>query len=436
MEKGRFYFIILLILISFNLISSASLELTKSDYYQGETLQAELSGYFLEPINLNNFGIYEAEGVHKTPAESGLIKEGTKYFYYAVLPESIEGDYSIKVEDIRYYQNNKETTEPIIENFTISKTDKSYFSFNPGYISASNDFTIKIKSYNKDQEISVSLEGTDQKQTFTLGEGMEKIVYFSIEEITGFLKTNVKINSNQILTLIYGKNKTSNLTIIEDIHDIVKVYPKEINATLLKDRAYDFEILINNEVNYTIEDIVIFVDHEEIGINPERIEEIKEDEKAILNITIKAQSSFKSYIALRYEGSELEIPINIKITENSTNVDYIPIIESSKTCAEAGGVKCTASEEEICTGQTYFPTDYNSGETCCIGKCEKPTSSNGWLWGVLILVLLGVGGFFLYKKAKKNPDKEINIKGLFKRRTVDYNKRMSPEQVNRSLTKN
>jgi hypothetical protein len=101
-----------------------------------------------------------------------------------------------------------------------------------------------------------------------------------------------------------------------------------------------------------------------------------------------------------------------------------------KTCQNLGGVICNISNSESCVGTES--TSING--ICCIGECKIPAKSSAWIWGIVLLIFLGIGGWLLYKKSKlgQNSDKSREV---LQKRATDYEKRIAPTEVKRSLEK-
>ena len=295
-------FIILLVIPA---ISAIDIKLIKDSYQPLETLQAEISGNFINSLTIENLGLYK-EGTPRTmPSISGITQQGDTYYFYAVLPNQ-EANFSIKIENAKYTEAGVEKTTAIIKNFTIIKSNTSVLQINPGFVSTTNDFSIKIKSLYQKQDITATFG--EQTQSFSLNEDSEKTLVFSIKNITG--KKELKINTYTIPVFIINK--------------------------------------IQNQ-------------------------------------------------------SEIYIPDNSNISNNKTgNETKISTINLTTeeikflSCSDIGEI-CLDTQE--CDGTIKPSLDSGS---CCVGACkEKSTSSYGWVWAILILLVIGVVIYFFYSRGKK-----------------------------------
>jgi hypothetical protein len=99
------------------------------------------------------------------------------------------------------------------------------------------------------------------------------------------------------------------------------------------------------------------------------------------------------------------------------------------------GVKCDYLMGEQCSGVETYAYD----GICCLAECKTESSSKAWIWGLLILAVVAIGLWFLYKKSNKGLGKE-KPKEILNKRAEDYEKRVNPkqekaEEVDKSLTK-
>ena len=436
-KKSILILFIILMLNLVSIVSAVDISLTKSEYHSGETLQAEISGNFVDTLKLENIGIYREGSVHKSPAESGILKSESKYLFYAILPE-LEGKYSLKIENTRYKMGNVETQEPLIKNFSIKQSNSSYLSFSPGYILASKDFQVRIKAYNKEQEVNVEFSPSNFKQSFNLAYGEEKTVYISISGIENTTKSNVKINSYTIPTTINPPaiidEDTTKARPTRPIEDFLEVTPKKINATIIPESDYYFKLKLTNNEGIEV-DLNLSTSDKEIKVKPEKIENFWGEEE--VTVTVNSKKGLEGTITISYEDESIEIPISIYITKNQSKVDYNTVpLNKEKTCKSMNGQICNSTRKEICNGTVTYDS---LNQPCCTGRCiTKQSSSYSWIWGLLVLALIGVGLWFLYKKSKEDKSSK-KPREIINKRAEDYQKRMNPEpermEVRKGLTK-
>tara|TARA_Y100000034_G_C6903813_1_gene418809 strand:- start:486 stop:1553 length:1068 start_codon:yes stop_codon:yes gene_type:complete len=308
--------LVLLIALTINFISAVEIILSKEDYQPRETLQVEITGNFIDVLTKENILLYEQGTPRSQPVISDLIKQSDTYYFYAVLPNT-QNNFSLKIENARYTEAGEEKTETIVKDFKIKTTNDSVLQINPAVIKTSDDFSIKIKSLYKNQDISTSFE--DQEESFSLVEDNEKTIVFSIANID----------------------------------------------------AGDYDLIIND---YTIPVFIIKTTIEN---------ETEENETEETNQTIP--------------GTNVSKPEDFsELTEEEVE-EYIEDLgeTEAKSCSDIG-FKCEDDEE--CDGETVSSKDGN----CCLGKCEEEKErSFGWVWGILILLILGGGVAFFYLKSKR-----------------------------------
>ena len=197
---------ILLIFLIIPTILAIDVSLSKTTYQPQEIFQAEITGNFISLIS-SNVLIYKQDAAHSTPVISDLTKQGDVYYFYAILPNQ-EGNFSLNIENSQYTESGQTKTDTITKDFTIEKTNQSALSINPGFIIASEDFSIKIKSLNNNQQVSAELESTQEKKNVSLIQDSEKTISFSISTIES-IKTNLKINNYNIPVFIVKKTQSS-----------------------------------------------------------------------------------------------------------------------------------------------------------------------------------------------------------------------------------
>ncbi|MEK6885780.1 MAG: hypothetical protein AABX17_02335 [Nanoarchaeota archaeon] len=420
----------LCLFLSISLISSFDIPLTKTTYYPGEALQVEIPNAFIENLKTSDILIYAGNSAHSTPAESGLIKYDSKYHFYAVLPTT-PGEYSLRIEGVKYWDGSVQSEQPIIKNFSIVQTNSSYLSFIPGYIYTSNSFSVNVRAYNQDQEVTVEFSEINFKESFNLGYGDTKIVYFNVNNVKEQIKSSIKIGSYSVPVVILPgstsptpANETSPGLGDQSLSDLIAYDTDIINGTIFADLDYYYRIVIVNR-DKNIRGIKITSSDPEIKVSPSYIESLYKEE--LINITVNTKAPLDGYVRLATNDSAMTFPVKLELTtiqqEVGTNT---PSVNEEKTCTKLGGVICASGEK--CSGSRTSSVDSPIGN-CCIGDCSIPSSSSGyWIWGLLILAILGFVGWFLYQKANRGEGPEA-LQKLFKKQTIDYEKRMNPRPI-------
>ena len=420
MKKEQLIIPISFILVSLMIlpfISAIDIKLSKEVYHPGETLQAEIFGNFIS-LKPENILIYKQEIVHSNPVISDLTKQNEIYYFYAILPEK-EGNFSLRIENSQYIEEGEIKTDILIKNFTIEKTNKSALSINPGFVLATKDFSIKIKSLKKNLDVNAEFEANHEIKNFSLIEGLEKTMEFSISNLTP-QKSNIKINDYNIPVFILSKTISNFLQEKE-----LEFYPSELKATLFP-KKYFYEIRLINIGERNLTNIELS-NNLNLDLPASLIKSLKKGQFAIINFTadLSAEKILSGEIIAKFEGKNVTFPVSFKLAENEKDV-IISETSSSLDCSEVGKI-CFSGEE--CNGVIR---DSKQGQ-CCLGDCIKPSSNNYLIAIVLLIIAIGILGFFIFKI--KNRIKPKSTDEILKERASKFRERMAGKEVNRSLDK-
>ncbi len=415
MKRGIVF--IMLILLALPLISAVDIKLSKETYSPGETLQAEIYGNFIEPLHLENVYFYRERNI---PVVYDILKTKDKYLLYALLPLK-EGNYTLKLRNVRYETDTGVSYEDIIKKFKIQKGNETILTINPGFIVARGDFYVTVKS-NQNTEVEAEFEATGEKQTLSIFEGKEKKVYFSIKDIENYTETKIKIGNYIIPVFIFPKK--------EDINETqrFRFNPLEISAKILKEESYFFEVSLINFGDKDIENIEFFSNFSNfsIEIEPSAISQLKAGEKETINLTLssKEEGKFLGYILAVSQNTTAELKINISVIENKSEINYSGPSYIEKNCSEIGQI-CNLTEK------CDMPLIFTEEGYCCPGKCiSEKKESKRWIYGVIIIIVVIVGLIALsfYAKKKKSVD-------ILKEREERYKERMTGGEVRGKLTR-
>ena len=436
MKKAVFVVLFAFMFMNLCCISALDISLTKSSYYPGETLQAEIPAAFTENLNKEDVKIYLGNAAHETGVESGILKLDNEYLFYAILPD-YQGNFTIRIEGKQHYEGSVQTTADVSKSFTIVSSNASYLAINPGNKYTSSNFSIIVRGYNAEKDYVAEFEATGEEKSFTLGYGNEKTLFFSIAGINNFTNSNIVIGNYRIPIIVSPlssvqnwTNQTANNNSVNlsdenfSLEDLVEVFPEEIEATVLEGLDYYFRLELFLDTGETITNIEISSPEEYIEISPEEIDELENDET--INITINADEDFEGIINITSDRGYIEIPVTIIVTQNETDViSNVPPLNEEKRCVDMGGIFCDSSKGESCTG---IETPALDG-ICCRASCNVSNSGGGmWIWGLLILIVLGLGAWWFYNKQKQNPGQGKSAE-VVKKRSAEYEKRLKPEPL-------
>ncbi|MDO8516792.1 MAG: hypothetical protein Q7S33_01585 [Nanoarchaeota archaeon] len=264
------------------------------------------------------------------------------------------------------------------------------------YATKEGNFTIKINNilYNDGTLKSINLEKkfevkiTNNSEILSIEPGF---VFTSNKETT--LTLSNKGSSNLNISYSYLASKSSNTIFL------IPGDSKKISINPIAELSY--ETLSFSKENFSIPVIYVPLD--------------------LINLTLENSSEI-------INGSSNSSVNQTKVyvyPKNGTNES----IEITKTpCSELNGKICSSNEK--CNGELPFTSD----GYCCLGTCdliiiEETSTTSKVIWGILILVFLGVAGFFIYKKVKKT--KPANPEEVIDKKSKAYEKRISG-----GLTKN
>ncbi|MEK6873710.1 MAG: hypothetical protein AABW91_02600 [Nanoarchaeota archaeon] len=408
MKRGIVLFFI--ILFSFTLISALNITIDKTNFKQGETLIASISGNVLEPIDKNDIGFYK-EHV-QIPIIFDIVKINETYYIYGLLPFQ-EGNFSLKIKEVAYREFNQNKKQDLELNFTINNGFAD-FGINPGVFltSSSQDFflsnyldkTITIY-YQTDNDLNKSLTIPAQEtKKLSIGIGdfdnsFLGIIIFS--STTGFtynlpayiIRNDSKINQNI--------NETERLVFSLS----------SIDAQLKKGESYVYTTNIKNKGN-KLENITLLVSKDikkYINLSFYTLSLDKEEQKEVrIGVLFSKIGNFSGTITAK--SSNFSDDINLKFSIGENTVPLIPV-------PNATGITCSSIKGKVCsTTQKCFGNNFETKDGwCCVGNCtDKNTPVNnggGTNWTavfIIIIILLAIAGFFFWKiKGTKRTARDV-----------------------------
>ena len=429
--------IALFILILFPVISAASVEL-KSEFDQGETLMATISGDFVEPLARENVLLYR--GHVRIPLDVEIIKIKDTYYVYAQLFDKTEGNYSLRLENAIYVILNNIIEEDIIKNFTITNRTAD-FSVDPGFVVTETSFSIGMQNF-KDSGITINIiENQTSKEESNKSAGF--FGFFSEDEEQAQEGDSVSIGAFQSREVIFNITnitkttlKTIELNTANTKYEIpVYVIIKGVASEEPKKRNFVFSpvetsvsmatgsttnriFYLYNNGEADLEDIEILVSDSiapYTSISREFVDELEANESVKITLTFDSDYSeiiIEGDIIADASGLFTYIAVSLNFINDyepppGEEDEEIPPKDPAAvlgTCQELGGEIC--SENQKCSEGTEIAHDGN----CCLAECvEKETGgSKGKVigWTIIIAAVIFVFWFFKtkYRGAKKKVD--------------------------------
>ncbi len=410
-------------------IMAVEISLSSDNYEPGELLQAEITGNFITLAN-ENILIYKGDLVHSNPVISGLKHDNNIYYFYAILPIT-EDNYSIRIEDAEETKLGQTKTDTIIKNFTIKETNKSGLSIDPGFVLASGDFTIKIKSLSGNQDVTATLAATSESKTLSLAEDLEETHGFSMDDVTN--DTTLTIGSYSIPVFIIDKPDEEPPVVIEDKTEL-SFLPQALtgNVTL----GFAFKVVLANTGTETVENIEISTDSE-ILLGQENLAILEPNEQFSLMLVIPdtlTEKEFSGTITASFEDQEVNMPFNFELTNDEKQVEVIAKDLPLLTCEDLEGTIC--KDDEKCSVNTIASTE----QPCCpeSGKCKKiKTSNTGTIIGFVMIGAVITMVIYFYLKGRKRL-KPKSTDQILKEKQGKFNERMKsyePSEVSGKLSK-
>lgn len=403
-RRALFIFVILASLLSINLVFALPvLEINKQNFQPGETMFGKITGNFEESVTKSNIHFFI--GGREVFPEFDITFYNKAYYFYAYL--KTEGNYSFNINNILYrdtelnsinlnkelFVQQKEIVTQIESNESgnityTNKTDKQLLSIQPGFVFTTTNAEVFVTNLGT-QALNISYKFEDVSENFSLlAEESRKITLnptkeFSYLELNSFESVSIPVIYTPLNTPIISQIKPSEYSLT--------IESKTSNITEKVIQLFNF-----GDANIT----KIKISHNLSVLETEK--EIKQlNARGVYNLTLKFYSEnsgiFSDSLIINYSSGLLEIPIEV-IFSTTGNIS----VDRLKSCSDLKGTICVSGES--CNGTASFVSD----GYCCAGNCyvlptivKKSEGSYNWLIGIIIFLIVGLGGFFLYKKYKK-----------------------------------
>tara|TARA_Y100000310_G_scaffold343977_1_gene454326 strand:+ start:42 stop:1319 length:1278 start_codon:yes stop_codon:yes gene_type:complete len=381
----------------------------KTNFSQGETFVAKISGNFYEAISKEN--IVFKRGHVRTSIIPFVSEINNDFYIYAQLIDKEPNNYSVVIENVKYIQGNKIIEEDLEKNFSINEGFAD-FSVSPGFVEVDEDFFIEVKNL-QDNEIIVNLNTLNESSN---SEGFLESLFGGQETSSGSQvilspgetkKINFEIEDFQELSLIELSTENLKYEIIvyafpEDEEEKEKNFrfePSQFDISMSTNSDTLKIIYLRNIGGEKIEDISLRLSDSLIpyvNFSVDEIDELEENSSQRVTVFIYSDEEEQNvegqitavsnetyaYVSVFLNFLEDFIPVDSEGNE----VEFIP-----ETCSDLNGQIC--GDNQQCNGNINYTTD----GVCCIGACsEVQESSTGKIigWTIIIVILLLLAWFY------------------------------------------
>lgn len=355
------------------------------------------------------------------------------YYLYAY-PEN-EGEYSVVVSDLLYNE------EDILKSSEI----EYFFTVETSMINNSNGTMI-------DQRLGIKpgfLLVPEGDEILLLNKGNDALEVTYGEEIIllePFSSTSVVASSNELFSeAVFSTYKEFRIPLINllgnETNTTSEFTPLNLkadtefitaNLSLGNDLLIDvtlFNFDDNNLSGISFSSTLDIFDFPNLDLLTAREEKEVEIEINPENPGRITDEILVSYIELG-EMHVLKIPVDLFVYPAGTLEEEFGIVES--TCEELSGVVCGANE--VCTGDATFAS---GGVYCCLEICgeiveEESDSSTGMIIGIVILLVLFVVGYWLWKRSKKV--KSVDSKEVLEEASKKYDMKMKGSVASKKVS--
>jgi hypothetical protein len=386
-------------------------------------LIAKASGDFFDTVKKENIFLYR-EHV-RVPFVASVEKINEDYYFYGQLSNKIEGNYSLAIENTRYFILDQLKNETIFANFTISNLTAD-FSVIPGIVRTNKSFEMEFKNLKTTQIVigysfsNISSSGSGggffsslfglensgnlaNSDEITLNPGQTKKVEIEIGDFSepALINLNAESDNTEYNIPVYIFPFSSSSVSSSDIY----FETAQINLTIPTNSETTRTVYIANnadtdvEVNFTLsESLKPYVS---LSKNSD---EINSNSSLRVDLTFYSETE-EFYIEGKLEAGTEERIISIPIyfysvkgfipSENETSVI------TNKFCSELNGTICSQGFQ--CDSETKNARD----GVCCLGMCveQKESSIGKWIGWILLVVLILIAIWFYLSRYK-------NIRGV------------------------
>lgn len=395
----------LFLILFMGMISGLSINSTKTEFQPRETAVVSFKGNFFEPVNKDQVEVRRNNVI--VPVDYIIQKFDNEYVVVFVTPVEIN-NYTLWIYDLSYVDKGVQVTRDEGFNFTVNGSMSDYY-VKPQTLNPKEEFFATVYSNLDDNlNIEVNFPSVFNKELIP---GENKI-YFPVNTTFGTKKVNITIGKYEIPFLIIGSLTENN--VVENEYGL-RVYPSDINKVVSRNSDLTYFINMTNFGESNLEGIRIKYDSDNLYFSPDNNFSLNGGETKEFTLRLRSLRDYVGVIEFLYLNATISVNVEFEVKEGQVNNQTNDsVVDSSQYfCEELAGVVCQGTE--VCEGE--IKTSLN-GE-CCKGVCKEPASSLsiGILGWVIIVIILGVIGFLIWKY-KKAPLQGESSAGSMLRQSV------------------
>lgn len=424
MKRGLFVLFIALFLTSFCL-AMPEINFQKENYQAAETMVGTINGVYGE-ITVDKLKVYD--GRREVFFEKDLAKINDSYYFY-IIPQR-EGNFSLKVDNLLYQNNNTVASTSLLKYFNVTNRIRSnnktqILTIRPGFyvgdspniefVNAGND--VLNFSVGK-TEITLTPENS-QKVSVSVPSG------FSFLEIKSYETFRVPImNLGNTIVVETPYNNNTTVEVNNSYIGCLVVY-KNMSVNHLANNPENYSFQVNNSCNFSLENISVISSEKIIAESDISLEP---NESKYLNFTVDTNESgaFISNISFLNNNTQLAtkeiVILSFKNESGLVIFNQARNVTQRLSCEERNGTFCT--QMQSCSTDNYdFYIENSPLITCCLDACvdsTPPTNWNNVFIGIFIFAIIAVVLYILYNRTKKV--KSSNPQDIFRDLDKKYQK--------------
>ncbi|MDP3987079.1 MAG: hypothetical protein Q8P81_02525 [Nanoarchaeota archaeon] len=400
--------LVVFLFASVSMVSALETEFLKqSDTFdKGETLIARISGNFVDRINVENVLFYKDHV--RIPMEYDVGKINDDFYVYALLLNKPSGNYSLRINDVRYIDILEIKNGDIIMNFTITPQTADFY-MNPGFIISDGDFSFEVQNL-KGEKSRIQVNGHESfiyEPYIDLVPGSTKRVNFILndsDQVMGNVNFSSE-NTRYTIPVLAGTPDNSDAPKVSSF----KFEPSVVDLSMATNSSSNKIIYLVNDGDNDLGEISFSLSPSlapYVTITPKSITNLKKYSVEKIELFILSGSEAGSLfgeITASTDNIESTFPVSLSFVPN-----YVPSENNSgsiiTTCSQLGGLIC--GDNEVCTESTLPTRD----GLCCPSqaRCERIVeSSTGKVigWGMILIALALLTWFFRkYKRVRPKMD--------------------------------